>query len=236
VILKQGTNVPSFFRRLGYDSVQESDAFANLQRGDLEACRQTLWNLVRGLEPPESETDSRYLAQLLHDILQKLNRRVHRGHENQNDYQEMRVRLIELFARTTHPDQARRVFRRELRRLTERGQDPSSRTALLAESAKTCIDALYEQRTTLSTVAAELNVSPNYLSRVFRQETGRTLTSYIQRVRINHARRLLTEGGESLSEIAYRVGYRNYRDFYRNFVKQENASPRAVRDRVSGAG
>ena len=63
-----------------------------------------------------------------------------------------------------------------------------------------------------------------------------TLTSYIQRVRINHARRLLAEGGESISEIAYRVGYRNYRDFYRNFVKHENASPRAVRERLSRAG
>jgi len=236
VILEEGSNVPSFFRRLGYDSVQESDAFASLQRGDLESCRQTLWTLIRGLEPPESESDSRHFAQLLLDILQKLNRRVHRGHERQADYQTTRIRLIELFARTTVPDQVRRSFRRELRRLTDRGQDPARRTTRLAQGAKTFIDAHYEQRTTLSTVAAELNVSSNYLSRVFRQETGRTLTSYIQRVRINHARRLLSEGCESLSEIAYRVGYRNYRDFYRNFVKHENASPRAVRDRVSGAG
>jgi AraC-like DNA-binding protein len=63
-----------------------------------------------------------------------------------------------------------------------------------------------------------------------------TLTSYIQRVRIGHARRLLADGRESISEIAYRVGYRNYRDFYRNFVKQENASPREVRARLSETG
>jgi AraC-like DNA-binding protein len=36
--------------------------------------------------------------------------------------------------------------------------------------------------------------------------------------------RLLEFGRYSLSEIAYRVGYQNYRDFYRNFVKHVGSS------------
>jgi AraC-like DNA-binding protein len=40
---------------------------------------------------------------------------------------------------------------------------------------------------------------------------------------------LLAVGGRSISEIAYLVGYQNYRDFYRNFVKYERASPRQAR-------
>ena len=236
MILQGDPGVPGFFQRLGYDTAQETDAFACLERGDVESCRNTLWTLVRGLELPASETDSRHLMQLLLDILQKLNRRVCRGRKRQTAYQATRVRLIERFARTTSPERARRVFRRELYLLTDRNRRPSSRTTRLAQRAKAFIDAHYERRTSLSTVAAHLHVSSNYLSRVFRQETGLTLTSYIQRLRINHARRLLADGRESISEIAYRVGYRNYRDFYRNFVKHENASPRAVRERLSRAG
>jgi AraC-like DNA-binding protein len=195
-----------------------------------------LWALVRGLRTPVSESDARHHAQLLHDILQKLNWRIHRDPDQQPLYQATRVRLIERFGRVLAPDQVRRVFRHELRRLASDGPRSSSPTRSMALRAKSFIEANYERRTSLSTVAADLHVSSNYLSRIFRRETGMTLTSYVQRVRIDQARRLLAEDRQSISEIAYRVGYRNYRDFYRNFVKQENASPRQIRAELSRAG
>jgi len=236
LILPGDPSIPGFFRRLGYDPAQETAAFVRLERGDLESCRKELWALVRGLELPTAEADSRHFEQLLLDILHKVNRRVHRGGERQSVYQATRVRLIEGFGRATSPDRARLAFRHELHLLTDGSRRPSSRTKRLALKSRKFIDTHYEQHTSLSTVATHLHVSSNYLSRVFRHETGMTLTSYIQRVRINHARRLLADGRESISEIAYRVGYRNYRDFYRNFVKHENASPRKVRERLSRAG
>lgn len=229
-------SVPGFFQRLGYDPARETEAFDCLSSGDVETCRKSLWNLVRGLDLPASETDSSHFSQLLLDILQKLNRRVHRDAKRQDAYQTTRMRLIERFAGNSGPVQSRQAFRRELQQITGRERRPASRTTRLAEGAKCFIETHYERRTSLSTVAAHLHVSSNYLSRVFRQETGSTLTSYIQRVRINHARRLLADGRKSISEIAYRVGYRNYRDFYRNFVKHEKASPREVRERLSRAG
>ncbi|NIM01268.1 MAG: helix-turn-helix domain-containing protein [Acidobacteria bacterium] len=236
MVLHGNPGVPGFFTRLGYDPTRETDAFACLERGDVDSCRKGLWSLVRGLELPGSEADSRLFCQLLLDILQKMNRRVHRGHDRQPGYQATRLRLIERFAQATQPARARNAFRRELQYLTDRQQGPSSRTTRLADRAKRFIEDHYDRRTSLSTVAAHLHVSSNYLSRVFRQETGLTLTAYIQRVRIGHARRMLADGRRSISEIAYRVGYRNYRDFYRNFVKYENASPRAVRERLHRAG
>ena len=78
-----------------------------------------------------------------------------------------------------------------------------------------------------------LHVSPNYLSRVFRREAGVTLTAQIHHARLEHARLLLAAGDRSISEIAYLVGYQNYRDFYRNFVKYERASPRQARRSMS---
>lgn len=236
MIRRGESSLPGVLRRLGYDPARESEAFAHLSRGDLDPCGKELWSLVRGLKAPTTEGDARAYAQLLHDVLQKLNRRVHRATDQQPLYQATRVRLIERFGRSGSPEQIRRIFRHELRRLATGEQRPASPTHRMAARAKAYIEANYEQRTSLSTVAERLHVSSNYLSRVFRRETGMTLTSYIQRVRIDHARRLLAEGRESISEIAYRVGYRNYRDFYRNFVKQENASPRQVREELSRAG
>ena len=44
---------------------------------------------------------------------------------------------------------------------------------------------------------------------------------------------LLAAGDRSISEIAYLVGYQNYRDFYRNFVKYKQASPREIQRRLA---
>lgn len=90
----------------------------------------------------------------------------------------------------------------------------------------------YARRIPLAALAAELHVSPSHLSRLFRRETGTTLTAFVQQVRLEHARRLLERDDATLAEIAYRVGFQNYRDFYRNWVKREKASPRAVRRRL----
>jgi two-component system response regulator YesN len=59
-----------------------------------------------------------------------------------------------------------------------------------------------------------------------------TLTAYVHRVRLEHARMLLAAGDHTISEIAYLVGYQTYRDFYRNFVKYEQSSPRQARKRL----
>ena len=99
----------------------------------------------------------------------------------------------------------------------------------LVAQARSLIDVDYDRRISLSVIAERLNVSSNYLSRLFRREVGITLTAYVQRVRLGHAVLLRAEGGSSISEVAYRVGYQNYRDFYRNFVKYEKRSPRQMR-------
>ena len=57
----------------------------------------------------------------------------------------------------------------------------------------------------------------------------------MHRTRLEHARLLLAAGERSISEVAYLVGYQNYRDFYRNFVKYENVSPRQVQRRRRGS-
>jgi AraC-like DNA-binding protein len=46
---------------------------------------------------------------------------------------------------------------------------------------------------------------------------------------MREAERLLLAGGRTVSEIAYLVGYQNYRDFHRNFVRFQRISPKKFR-------
>jgi len=99
----------------------------------------------------------------------------------------------------------------------------------LVARARAFIEQNYACKLSLRHVAEFLNVSRNYLSGLFRKECGRTITEHIHQTRVKRAEALLVAGGRTISEVAYQVGYQNYRDFYRNFVKFEKSSPTRFR-------
>jgi len=92
--------------------------------------------------------------------------------------------------------------------------------------AKVFVEQNYKRKICLAHIAESLNMSRGYLSFLFRNQCGVTLTEYIHRVRMREAERLLSNGEHSISQVGYAVGYQNYRDFHRNFVRYEKVSPR----------
>ncbi len=92
--------------------------------------------------------------------------------------------------------------------------------------AKMFVQQNYMRKICLAHIAETVNMSRGYLSALFRNHCGVTLTEYIHRVRMREAERLLSSGEHSISQVGYAVGYQNYRDFHRNFVRYEKVSPR----------
>jgi AraC-like DNA-binding protein len=227
---------PRIFRRIGYEPALEARAFRRLAELDIDGCRAALGELVDRLDFSNVGEPQRGAVLLLLDLLQKVNRRIHRPATDDAAYQTHRAALIEKFCAYESPKEARDEFMAVLGRLLSPLSPDEKSSNPLVERAKGYIEQNYHRRLSLSSVAMLLHLSPNYLSRLFRRETGMTLTAFIHRVRLEHARMLLAEGERSISEIAYLVGYQNYRDFYRNFVKFENASPRQVQRRLSPNG
>lgn len=219
-------DLPVLYRRIGYDAGVEALAFRQLAALDLDACRTSFDRLVRSLEIAAAGSREREIVLLVLDILQRVNRAVHRPTSDDPAYGRHRGLLIQQFAAIEDAESACRAFGPLLDRLLDRLQPGGVSPHHLVGGAQAFIEENYSGRISLSSVAAHLNVSANYLSRVFKRETGTTLTSYTHSVRLEHALVLLATGGRSISEIAYLVGYQNYRDFYRNFVKIKNASPR----------
>ncbi len=78
-------------------------------------------------------------------------------------------------------------------------------------------------------VAAELNLSPAYFSRLFKKTTRRTYTAFFTEVRLGHACRLLTETHQSGVDIAFHSGFRNFSNFNRRFKNAYGCAPREYR-------
>jgi AraC-like DNA-binding protein len=67
------------------------------------------------------------------------------------------------------------------------------------------------------------------LCRFFKRVTGRTITTYVNELRIGEATRLLMETDESTLEIAMQAGFGNYSNFLRQFQRIKRVTPSAFR-------
>lgn len=72
--------------------------------------------------------------------------------------------------------------------------------------------------------------------RRFSKATGRTPKGYLQALRVEHAKRRLETGAESVEEIVQYVGYRDGPAFYRLFRKMTGLTPGEYRRRFAIAG
>lgn len=77
----------------------------------------------------------------------------------------------------------------------------------------------------VSYVASQLNISPGYLSDMLKQESGKTAIDHIHYYLISEAKNRLTNNEQSVSEIAYALGFENLSYFSRLFKKTTGISP-----------
>ncbi|MFF4325207.1 GlxA family transcriptional regulator [Streptomyces sp. NPDC001591] len=84
-------------------------------------------------------------------------------------------------------------------------------------------------------LAARAALSPRHFARAFQAETGVTPGRYVERVRVEHARRLLEESGEAVSRISRACGYGTPEALRRAFVRTLGQSPAEYRRRFGTA-
>ncbi len=73
------------------------------------------------------------------------------------------------------------------------------------------------------------HMSKPTFSRHFKSHTGRSLTSFLNEIRIVNAKRLLAETNDSITDIAYASGFRNLSHFNVQFRRSSAESPRDYR-------
>ncbi|MNY53294.1 Arabinose operon regulatory protein [compost metagenome] len=75
-----------------------------------------------------------------------------------------------------------------------------------------------------------IHFNPSYLSRLFKQESGINLSEYIDDVRIEKAKGMLTSEEMKIAEVGARVGYETPHSFTRFFKKKIGMTPLEYRE------
>ena len=104
--------------------------------------------------------------------------------------------------------------------------------SLLVQKVITRIEADLTADQSLNTHATILNISPSYLSTLFRKETGITLTEYVNRKRIEHSILLLNTTNMQFQTIAQHCGISDINYFTRIFKKIIGKTPKEYRNSI----
>lgn len=112
--------------------------------------------------------------------------------------------------------------------------------ALIEESAKNCyvgnyseyskkaiefISLNYKKDISMVKMAEDVGISPAYFSRLFKKDTDYSFIEYLNKFRIDMAKKRLENGEKNLKKICHDVGFKNYSYFFKVFKELSGTTP-----------
>ncbi len=86
---------------------------------------------------------------------------------------------------------------------------------------------------TIRDLALEFNLSPSYLQRLFKHQTGICMGEWLSEQRLQRAAHLLANSYKSVKEIAHTVGYEHVSSFVRAFERRFARPPARYRNQAT---
>ncbi len=236
--LAQGTSRVVHINDIGREGIIEDDfpqeienqIFAHLRRGDVEGMRDQAnvffdWMIRRY---PESRNNIR--LKVLEYVMRAERGAFQEGVLNYG-FQYRTTYLTEVMSFEDY-GQLREWYLQKLEKVCalfrDRREQQSGNVIL---RAKAYITENYDRDISLDDVSREVNISPYYFSKLFKEESGENFIEYLTRVRIDAAKEMLTKGDLSIREISQKAGYADPNYFSRIFKKQAGMTPREYREK-----
>ena len=96
------------------------------------------------------------------------------------------------------------------------------------------LDSHYSEKISLDRIAQNMYLSPVYISKIFKEETGESPINYLIKIRLEKAKEMLASAHpESIKKIANDVGYEDAYHFSKLFKKYYGVSPLHFKKKIS---
>ncbi|MBD2844775.1 helix-turn-helix transcriptional regulator [Paenibacillus sp. IB182496] len=143
--------------------------------------------------------------------------------------QQRRDRIGDNRMRLAFADLLHFIYEQCLQPLRERPDLPSDKERTVQEMIS-YLEAHYADDLNLETLQRHIHLSKSYLAKIFKDVTGITIFEFVYRRRINQARILfLFEPQLSVTEVAFRVGFKHLAHFSRMFKQHLGVTPEQYR-------
>lgn len=101
----------------------------------------------------------------------------------------------------------------------------------VVKKAKAYIQEHFSEDVSLDDVSREVNISPYYFSKIFKEESGENFIEYLTKIRMEKAKEMLANPEISIKEVSAMSGYADPNYFSRIFKKQTDMTPREYKAR-----
>lgn len=108
------------------------------------------------------------------------------------------------------------------------------KSSIISKSVLMCTDYIYNhlnERITIADLASLTNLSPSYISRLFKQNLGISISDYIREKKIEKAQNLLRYSDISYIDIANYLAFSSQSHFIQIFEKLVGITPKKYRDK-----
>lgn len=133
----------------------------------------------------------------------------------------------------TSIDEAEDYICDALEMLIQRNSENGSEYSVSVRKSISFIEENYGKNITLQDVADHVSITKNYLSMLFKQETGINFVAYLNRFRIEKAKQLLTTTNMKIYEIADHIGFYSPYYFSKVFKEITRMQCKEYRDKYS---
>ncbi|MFS0724306.1 response regulator [Paenibacillus sp. 1P07SE] len=103
-------------------------------------------------------------------------------------------------------------------------------TESVVQTVRRYISKHIDQDLSRDLIASHVFLNPDYLSRIFKKETGYSISDYVLLERIRIAKELLSQTGIPISSVASAVGHTNFSHFAKIFKKHAGLGPTEYRN------
>ncbi len=219
---------PALERESGYPYELEAALFEAVRDGRAEDARRLAGEAADRLS---GQVDSHtFLRRRLVELLTVISRRL------EIDLAEIvvdEVRALDVYEAVDSPARLRALTLETVDALCQmprRNAAPGSHARI--DHVRAYIEVHYNEELSLERAAAEVRMSPPYLSRAFKKSVGMSFVDYVHATRVQRARALLRDSEMSVKEIAAAVGFADSNYFSRVFKQQTGVTPSAYRDKL----
>lgn len=99
----------------------------------------------------------------------------------------------------------------------------------LVDRIKQIVSANLLKKINITEIAFQMDLSPEYISRLFRKHTGQTLISYVNSQRLESSLVMVKYTTAPFKQIAVECGFKNVNYFHTKFKKHFSLTPRSIR-------
>ncbi len=208
---------------------KEREIVDHIVRGKREPAMSALDYILERNLGKEDSPDSDAMKQLLLGLVTTVNRILQHVQQPSELQLGKGISLYQEFLKcSTKEELKQRVFDCFDQLLSLMSEEKEQLAHSQADRMVEFIREHYSKDISLADVAEHLNLSPGYVSTMFKQYTKENFKDYLNKHRIRVAKEILeNDKNAKVNEVAFRVGCNNVYTFIRMFKKYEGTSPGA---------